>query len=726
MIHRGWFRIRYLSLSLILSCPPVFTGDGTVSLIKTVGTWALKTVAKVAGAAIAGHAAQQYNANNFDVDTGTFGIPSAVTENRGLPVGLQNSTTYETPAEARAQREYDRLPREQQVAQSNKYWEDKSRDFTQRELDYWIKTEDSLIKSAQDEATYRKRKGQMDQVRDNETRVKEYEVTKGILEKEKANRQPRGKIIRQLSDGSLKKLLRNSKEELAFAQQQLAAEGKRWFPDEQKVADNQMIEKNLQVTINQIEREQKARTQQKTIHTASTAMVLTSKTAGTGKTTTTQMEKVPEKGKELPVYEPEIVDKVPAVKGYDLVGGGKGPDRDPEDEKIKKIVTTATVGVAVEEAVRQTLTPTQPQPASNSQQSFREHEAKQFEANQKQMKEARKAELAKMNNDRQPFHEKGIEPKFPDNPGQKDHQFDNRKGHFAERTPNAEKTVKDTIKAEHFDYVDEHGTSRYTAPQKNGDQVWAEVRPDGTIKNCGVNDIPWEKNPDTGRYIKPANWNKSDPGKYYGIGAGVGASLLTSDSNTQENSSMSSETISKIKNESFNPLVAEKIRKSENPFTLPAAPKDSVSLVSQSPEMKAIINKQAERYKSMTPEQIIKEVSKPMTSPLGSTTITIPSYKPTVSTGIPSSFKTGTSTPSVLSSTKTAPPMMPASRPSTPSTSTLTGKVSAPSSKPASIPSAPRSSSSSSAPRITYSAPTSTSTGGKSYITGGPTGFKRN
>ena len=57
--------------------------------------------------------------------------------------------------------------------------------------------------------------------------------------------------------------------------------------------------------------------------------------------------------------------------------------------------------------------------------------------------------------------------------------------------------------------------------------MWAEVRPDGEIKNCGVNDIPWEKNAVTGRYIKPANWNKGDPGKLYTIGAGTIGALAS-------------------------------------------------------------------------------------------------------------------------------------------------------------------------------------------------------
>jgi hypothetical protein len=701
MIHRGWFRVRHFCLFLILSGHMAYSGDGTVSLLKFAGTWALQTIGKVTGAVIAGHAAQQYNANNFDVNTGTFRIPRDISENRGVAVGLQNSPTYETPAAIKEQKEYDRLPREQQAAQSQKYWEEKSKDFTQRELDSWIKTEDSLNKNATEEANYRKRKGQTALAKDNEMRAKEYEATKAILEKEKADRQPRGHIVRQLSDGSLKKLLRNKKEELAFAQKELATQKKYWFPDEQKVADNEYLEKNLQGAIKQIEKEQQNRIPKAVTHVVSTAMVMTSKTAGTDNKTKT--EKVPEGGKGS--------------------GSNQDPEKDPKNGKGPG-AAAAVAAVAKNDNNRNkgNDTPKSPEPTKNKNvEAHREHEAKQFEANQKQMKEARKAERAQMNNDKQPFHEKGIEPKFPNNPGQKDHMFRDEAGHIKERTPNAEKVVLETIEAKNFTHVDQHGNSVYFKDNVNGNQVWAQVRPDGTVSNCGANKTPWPKNPITGINERPKGPKIEGPGVAYAVGAGAVGSLA-SESAKASNSQpfLSQSTIDKIKDERINPLVAEKIRDSSNPFQLPPPPADHKPLTfTVSPELKAITDRRMDNIKNMNLQDQVKEIMKPI--PGMPTTITLP--------GTSSTFKpsgTGQSTPPVLSSPR--PASLPSAPSSTPKASTMiASKHVIDNPKPASLPSAPRSSSSSSAPKPTYtSTPTTISSSGKTYTYNAPTTFKRN
>src|SRR5580704_19069271 len=102
MTHRGWFRLSYLFLPLILLCSRPQAGDFVVALVKGAGKWALENGVKVAGAAIAGKTIN-YTSSNFDPNTGTFDlsagrsdIPSTMTENRGLSTGLQSSSSSYT------------------------------------------------------------------------------------------------------------------------------------------------------------------------------------------------------------------------------------------------------------------------------------------------------------------------------------------------------------------------------------------------------------------------------------------------------------------------------------------------------------------------------------------------------------------------------------------------------------------------------------------------------
>src|ERR1700722_9735082 len=188
MQWRSWsFRISYLSFSLILSVPTLHAGDGgaTISVFKAVGNWAIRNV----GTALAGAAvgASVYNSNNYDPYSGTFdtsatnGMPNnmttAVTENRGVPTGVQAPSTMHTaPNSAHKGTEKEMFV---------EGWRNVAGQYTEKQLDDTIKSKISIIETAKADVTYRTRKGQKDAAAASLEHQKMYEESLAVLQQEK-------------------------------------------------------------------------------------------------------------------------------------------------------------------------------------------------------------------------------------------------------------------------------------------------------------------------------------------------------------------------------------------------------------------------------------------------------------------------------------------------------------------------------------------------------------
>ena len=123
--------VHFLSLYLIVSIPTMYPADGgaTVSIVKSVGNWAVKNVGNIVKGALAGAAA--YNAKNFDPGTSTFETAGFTSEAQsGVPVGAQSSGYIDTPEERTAEREFKSMTPEKQAEYIAQRTAEKAQNYT--------------------------------------------------------------------------------------------------------------------------------------------------------------------------------------------------------------------------------------------------------------------------------------------------------------------------------------------------------------------------------------------------------------------------------------------------------------------------------------------------------------------------------------------------------------------------------------------------------------------
>lgn len=484
-----------------------------------------------------------------------------------------------------------------------------------------------------------------------------------------------------------------------------------------------------QKALAEIDRQQKesfAKMKQKVIHTAAETIVVVGKMEGADATKTTTVEAIPflfpaqhtqdmiEQKLDALLQENNQQPKIDLTPNNNNQIPNDGGDKDPQKGPNPLETTAGVYGAKkVKEHVQgHGESHTNPK-TEKSLADHKNHEQKIYDDAQKRLKAERKAERAKLNNDRQPFHEKGIEAKFPDNPGQKDHMFADRPGHIKERTPNSEKVVLDTVEAGNFKRIDDFGNSLYARTHPDGNQIWVEVRPNGTIKNCGANEANFHcsLNPTTGRWEKPSGFPETGPGIAYVVGAGfLGGAMAGSEAKASEpasNFKLSNATLEKL---GIKTEVVDRIKNDPNPLQLPSAPKESFSnTVETSPEMKAMVQHRLDSMKSLPAQEQFKEAMKPMVS---APKLSLPS---------------GTTLPT--KSGPTALPVLSGSAPkASPSAETVIAhhkaSSSSSSSKTTNLPSASRSSSSSSSKSSNSSSGYRSSSNSSAYKSSSSSGYK--
>jgi hypothetical protein len=79
----------------------------------------------------------------------------------------------------------------------------------------------------------------------------------------------------------------------------------------------------------------------------------------------------------------------------------------------------------------------------------------------------------------------GVDFRFPENPGQRDHGWRFDGGHIEKGTPKAREVIINTIKNGKYHGQDDTGNHQYSMIQPDGNQTFAKVRDNGMIQNQG-------------------------------------------------------------------------------------------------------------------------------------------------------------------------------------------------------------------------------------------------
>jgi hypothetical protein len=591
MSSRIRFQISYFSIALILPFQiQSFDGRTTVSFAKSVGKWALSTAEKIAGVAIASASNVPYNP--FDSHTGVCGdIPNSVTDSRGAPTGTQ-STYYEPHQE--------KMTSKQTIQVHVEYTQNRAKDWTLKELDKEL-IERSVIWQ----------KGKFDGENDLSQKINKAEMD--ALQVERNNRKPCHTYVPTMTDSDLDKYQKELEYKLEDAQQFLKEVSKPdWFgrKPNTRVEENQVdILNNM---LDRVKTEKTNRLNKSAIHTVSTAMVLTSKTTGTEKTQTIKSELAPQGG-----------------------DAGGAPDPDPDKDPKKGASVGAVAGAGAVKVTREHMSGSGENHSSNSStrhedpktkglEEFRAHEQKVFDDAQAKIQKSREEKPFKKEpkapdpEKHQPPHITKKPLEYDDRPAKRDHIFDDRPAHVQQDTPNARRIFDECVQNP-ANYLGQNKAGNFVYSGTNstdGRQIYVYVR-DGKVVDAGSSSVHWTKEQYLDLAPKPRDRGDST---FYTIAGGGAAGTLLSDNTHAKASSMreiSPEVLSQIKSGKLDPLVTERIRTDPNPF--PAAPKEHLTVNSrmQSPEMKALVNKQKEQLASTSHAAMSEVVSKPAPIPSG-------------------------------------------------------------------------------------------------------------
>lgn len=101
---------------------------------------------------------------------------------------------------------------------------------------------------------------------------------------------------------------------------------------------------------------------------------------------------------------------------------------------------------------------------------------------------------------------------LPPNRDQLDHIFGDRKGHIPETEENRKMMLDVANHSENFRGTDKYGNAWHIKISDEGKQIWVRSQ-NGTINECGVNDIPKEWDDETGLNANPFKQGKGRKGK---------------------------------------------------------------------------------------------------------------------------------------------------------------------------------------------------------------------